>query len=185
MGRSGRYFDKRTLGLRRLDRSMGGLHLGIQPHIWKKSFVLLKSLVNDICHTGVMPYVLLLLPMMRIVSIVLAFLVMAPSVMKVAVVSHYVVQYERYSQELCENLDKPELACNGKCQLMKELKETEANGPVAPVLPQFQLKEQPACEFESTSHLNLYVALIKQYPFPVLSGLPEGLSGSVFHPPCC
>lgn len=123
--------------------------------------------------------------MLRIVSILLAVLVLTPSVLKVAVVSHYVVQYERYSQELCENIDKPELACNGKCQLMKELKETEANGPVAPVLPQFQLKEQPVCELESTSYLKLNVALSNQYRFPVLSGIPEGVSGSVFHPPCC
>lgn len=123
--------------------------------------------------------------MKRLLSIVFVLLILAPSVLKLAVVGNYVVQYERYSQELCENLDKPELACNGKCQLMKELKETEANGPVAPVLPQFQLKEQPACEFESTSYLKLNVALSKQYPFPILSGLPEGLSGSVFHPPCC
>ena len=33
----------------------------------------------------------------------------------------YVVNYDYITQELCENKNKPEMACNGKCHLMKEL----------------------------------------------------------------
>ena len=31
------------------------------------------------------------------------------------------VNYDYITQELCENKNKPEMACNGKCHLMKEL----------------------------------------------------------------
>ncbi|WP_367754905.1 hypothetical protein [Flavobacterium sp. WC2430] len=33
----------------------------------------------------------------------------------------YIVNYDYISTVLCVNKDKPELHCNGKCQLMKEL----------------------------------------------------------------
>lgn len=33
----------------------------------------------------------------------------------------YAVNYEYISTVLCENVERPELACNGKCHLMKEL----------------------------------------------------------------
>lgn len=35
-------------------------------------------------------------------------------------VFNYIANYEYISQELCENLDKPELECNGKCYLIKQ-----------------------------------------------------------------
>ncbi|WP_148868671.1 hypothetical protein [Tenacibaculum adriaticum] len=34
----------------------------------------------------------------------------------------YAINYDYISKVLCINKDKPELNCNGKCQLMKELK---------------------------------------------------------------
>ena len=44
----------------------------------------------------------------------------------------YAVNYEYISTELCENKDKPEMACNGKCHLKKELaKEIKENNPVS------------------------------------------------------
>ncbi len=36
-------------------------------------------------------------------------------------VVEYVVLYDYIKNELCVNKDKPELACNGKCHLAKEL----------------------------------------------------------------
>ncbi len=36
-------------------------------------------------------------------------------------VAEYVVFYDYIKDELCENKDKTELECNGKCHLMKEL----------------------------------------------------------------
>lgn len=39
----------------------------------------------------------------------------------------YVVNYEYIATELCVNKDKPEMQCNGKCQLMKELAKAAEN----------------------------------------------------------
>ena len=44
----------------------------------------------------------------------------------------YVVNYEYISKVLCENKTKPELKCNGKCHLMKELaKASEEEKPIS------------------------------------------------------
>lgn len=42
----------------------------------------------------------------------------------------YIVNYDYIANQLCENKAKPELKCNGKCHLMKELaKASEAKNP--------------------------------------------------------
>lgn len=47
-------------------------------------------------------------------------------------VLEYVLNYEYIATELCENKDKPELKCNGKCHLMKELaKASEDEKPIS------------------------------------------------------
>lgn len=37
----------------------------------------------------------------------------------------YAINYDYISKILCINKDKPELSCNGKCQLMKKLKQQQ------------------------------------------------------------
>jgi hypothetical protein len=53
----------------------------------------------------------------------------------VGILSNYLVQYKYYVEVLCENKNKPELKCNGKCHLAKELK-TVDEVPLKPELPQ-------------------------------------------------
>jgi hypothetical protein len=46
-------------------------------------------------------------------------------------VIEYILNYDYISKELCENKAKPEMSCNGKCHLMKELaKVSENDNPV-------------------------------------------------------
>ncbi len=49
--------------------------------------------------------------------------------------SNYLIQYKYYVEALCVNKNKPELKCNGKCHLAKELKTVDEE-PVKPELPQ-------------------------------------------------
>ena len=60
----------------------------------------------------------------------------------------YAVNYEYIKEVLCINKDKPQLKCNGKCHLAKELK--EANDPDQ------KKKEHPPTftELEITVHVN-------------------------------
>ncbi|MEW5676152.1 hypothetical protein ABGT15_07550 [Flavobacterium enshiense] len=47
-------------------------------------------------------------------------------------VLEYILNYDYIVKELCENKKKPELSCNGKCHLMKELaKASENETPVS------------------------------------------------------
>ncbi|MGX7668260.1 hypothetical protein [Flavobacterium pedocola] len=47
-------------------------------------------------------------------------------------VLEYVLNYDYIVKELCENKAKPEMKCNGKCHLMKELaKASEKETPVS------------------------------------------------------
>ena len=39
----------------------------------------------------------------------------------------YIINYEYIANELCENKAQPELKCNGKCHLMKELAKASEN----------------------------------------------------------
>lgn len=38
-----------------------------------------------------------------------------------AILVNYVINYDYYSNQACENKDKPQLQCKGKCQLDKQL----------------------------------------------------------------
>ncbi len=60
-----------------------------------------------------------------------------PSLLKVGILVNYVVLYDRYVTELCENRDRPAMQCNGQCALTKELNSVEAteNSAEAPEIP--------------------------------------------------
>lgn len=54
----------------------------------------------------------------KIATIILSLFMFFKPVLPVV---EYVVLYDYIKNELCVNKDKPELACNGKCHLTKEL----------------------------------------------------------------
>ena len=49
---------------------------------------------------------------------------------------HYWLNLDYYATELCENIDKPELNCNGNCQVAKELDKSESHSksPIRPTV---------------------------------------------------
>lgn len=53
----------------------------------------------------------------KAIFIIVALLLLKP----VMPVLDYIVNYDYIVKELCENKAKPEMHCNGKCHLMKEL----------------------------------------------------------------
>lgn len=55
--------------------------------------------------------------MKKIVFIVALFMLIKP----VFPVIDYIINYDYISTQLCENIKKPELKCNGKCHLKKQL----------------------------------------------------------------
>lgn len=55
--------------------------------------------------------------MKKIIFIVVTFMLIKP----IIPVFDYIINYDYISTQLCENIDKPQLKCNGKCHLAKEL----------------------------------------------------------------
>ena len=83
--------------------------------------------------------------MRQIVSYILLLFYMSIIFMPALPLIDYAVNYKYISEELCVNKDKPEMHCNGKCHLKKEIKkvlgEDQAPTEKKSTLPQIKLKE--------------------------------------------
>lgn len=99
----------------------------------------------------------------------------------------YIVNYDYIAKELCENKAKPELKCNGKCQLMKELaKASEDEKPI-----NSDKKENSKQEIEVLFFQEIKTLTIRQIYFYNKTFVGDNyanlyfhtVSCSVFHPP--
>ena len=99
----------------------------------------------------------------------------------------YIVNYEYIATELCENTAKPELKCNGKCHLTKELaKVSDAEKPISSEKKQNLHQEIEVLFCKQIDELNL------MFNFSFLEKVKETFyqdlyksvaSYSIFHPP--
>jgi hypothetical protein len=100
-------------------------------------------------------------------------------------VMDYIINYDYIAKELCENKEKPELHCNGKCHLAKELaKASEDEKPVSEKKAAHAEMEilffQTAAQFAflPNASVNTYVAM------PEYCNSYSHLdASSFFHPP--
>ena len=83
--------------------------------------------------------------------------------------------------ELCVNKDKPQLHCNGKCYLMKKLKQAQDKE---------QKQERQTQKTQIQDALVVKPLIFKQYAFadiklhvPFSTGMPLSIKNSIFHPP--
>lgn len=60
--------------------------------------------------------------MKKVILFFLAIVVVLQCSMKFAIVAYYQLNKEYIASTLCENKDKPDLKCNGKCYLTKKIK---------------------------------------------------------------
>lgn len=100
-------------------------------------------------------------------------------------VAEYIINYDYIAKVLCENKAKPELHCNGKCHLMKELaKAAEEEKPVSHKKTSHQEAEVLFCEssfqFEFTP---VFINTEKRISIPYTNLYVHTGSVSVFHPP--
>lgn len=98
----------------------------------------------------------------------------------------YMANYDYIVNTLCENIDKPELECNGKCYLGKELaKEAGAddknplNNASKTEIPQFIISENIE-EFSFTSETDLATSEKTGYKPNLTSSL---FISKILHPP--
>lgn len=64
----------------------------------------------------------------------LAMVVLVQCSMKFAIVAYYQLNKEYIAATLCENKDKPDMKCNGKCYLTKKIKTQEEKETKLPSL---------------------------------------------------
>ena len=121
--------------------------------------------------------------MKKIVLIVVLSIFLKP----ILPVIDYVVNYEYISTVLCENKDKPELNCCGKCHLKKELaKASEGEKPIHSDKKDNSKQEVEVLFFQDIKSLVLEQTYVQNktsinYNY---SNLYFRLNGcSVFHPP--
>lgn len=99
----------------------------------------------------------------------------------------YQVNYSFVAEELCENTEKPEMDCNGKCYLTKQLKKTELEKedssnekqPVRPIV----LKENIFISETSLHVVYDGCEQSQQSYFHVNAVNPSDFIHGIFHPP--
>lgn len=125
-------------------------------------------------------------PVRTLLAILLLCLTCYTSLMKLGVVAWYEYNKTYIAQNLCENRNKPELNCCGKCVLHKKLAKAEAatdkDGKPLPVkvpkieLPLFIVPEQMVLRVRP-QNICLHRGAPYQYPFT------EDILFPVLHPP--
>lgn len=120
--------------------------------------------------------------MKNIALISLTLSILLSSLGQSVIYVHYLVNKNYYATVLCENKAKPKMHCNGKCHMMKELKEQEKKeqSPSTPVK-----EKQETIQFFQSSTLfsfNPFQEIKKQNSIYLLAKTQE-VTFSIFHPP--
>ena len=102
-------------------------------------------------------------------------------------VLNYVANYKYIVNELCENRDKPEMHCNGKCYLTKELAKEATDGENNPLnnkiskteIPQVIISENFS-EFQFAPLQLVYTSSAIEYKPNLMASL---FISKILHPP--
>jgi hypothetical protein len=101
---------------------------------------------------------------------------------QIGIFAEYVMDIEQFTELYCENKDKPELKCNGKCHLADQLADNqeEKESKDIQVSPEI-LMFIAVANFEIEEHLDFYVEENISYYFN--TDLTEGIGNVIFQPP--
>ncbi len=124
--------------------------------------------------------------MKQILAILLLICVSYQYVAKVGVIAWYQANKSYVAQELCENKDTPEMGCNGKCYLKKQLDKVDNNTESEKNLPAKKNSKNELPEYLSTAS-SFYFAnnnTLSTQDFCLYTNLYSyTIIPSVFHPP--
>lgn len=121
----------------------------------------------------------------KLISYLLILLLLVQTFAKISFMAYYELNKKEITKLLCENKNKPELNCLGKCYVKKSLKKLEKDieqkKKNIEKLAQFpfvqhiiQIKINPIFQNNNVSHFTLYLSLFTNSP-----------TNDFFHPPCC
>jgi len=101
--------------------------------------------------------------------------ILASTTINFVVIADFALRYAHYANEKCENKDKPEMHCNGNCQLSKKLeKQSDMNAPSVERLTDFSFdgvmlsflkveQVSPGCITEQLYLTNAKVAVLNVF----------------------
>ena len=115
--------------------------------------------------------------MKRPLSILLLIVFLLPQFAKVGIFISFKANQDFIAKVLCINKDKPELQCNGKCHLAKELNKTESkdqNSPITvtnktEILLFFEKQKTPADSSEGFSVWCQIIWRLKRYILAIMA----------------
>jgi hypothetical protein len=99
-----------------------------------------------------------------------------------AIVINFLANQEFIAQNLCENIEKPELECHGKCYLTKKLKEDEKQKGNDKIVQSEVILYVDSKSVEIVSEQFFITEKEKLY-FNLLEKKVNGFSSDIFHPP--
>lgn len=118
----------------------------------------------------------------RLVAITLLLALVSANLSRFFIYAEFELNQKFIAAELCENKDKPQLHCNGKCYLMKKLKDAEEK----------EKKQEQAAQKKGVQDvflvstpllINFSMPLLEQHkPTAIPFKLPK-ISSEIFHPP--
>jgi len=97
----------------------------------------------------------------------------------------YLVNYKYIVTELCENRDKPILACNGKCYLEKQVKEqlNITHGDEALMPPKVDFEKITSLKYKKFTYQLFEVHTTENNTYFFKSLVERNFTSSLFRPP--
>ena len=121
----------------------------------------------------------------NITAFILCAVLAFPWASKVAITADFLIHQDYIAQNLCENKDKPEMECNGKCVLMQklQLKEDPSQEPLQlPQLTQLEISSFVIIDFDFAA-LVPSIDLDAKTPVKSDDRVDNLYSHDIFHPP--
>lgn len=104
-------------------------------------------------------------------------------VLKLGIITWYTANKAYVAAKLCENRDKPQMKCCGKCYLNKQLKKTEQQGNSSNSSKSQERDADMFIDVPVNSLEFIYTALRKTYNYFYQAPLGYAYHAAVFHPP--
>ena len=120
----------------------------------------------------------------RIIPILLLFGILLQTFSKLIIYDNYEINKEYITKMFCENKNKPKMHCNGKCHMMKQLKEEDKKENTPANNLKEKLEIQLFSQSEKTTIFNSYTTGEHSFP-PLQIQKTTSPSFSIFHPPTC
>lgn len=119
---------------------------------------------------------------MKLFTLYLLSILLLSNSLKVSVVyGWYTINVESFIEQLCENKDKPQLQCNGKCYLSKMTEDTSSEKEQT--IPVLEWDQLVFCQTELKVNDQIAIEVLERVDFYHLMPSTERYFHSIFHPP--